>query len=276
MDELNVFKAVLLGLLRGLTGLMPLSSRAHMLLLEKLSGAALSGDGAAPLLMALHAGVLAAILIACIKSVMSLIRHPIKGELKWVLLSALPLLAVSLLLQRTGWLEVIEKSAVTLLPFALLFTGVILFLAQRIAKNRRIANTAHDRPNFGDALSLGLMQLLSVFPGVSLVGMELSGSLSGGLKPKRAAEFVYLSCFPALLALYLPGFIRLMNRGAITQAVQAHGAMLLGGFLAAMLTGILAIKLTQLLMRREKLSWLTLYLALLAIVTISLSLAGKI
>ncbi len=67
-----------------------------------------------------------------------------------------------------------------------------------------------------------------------------------------------------------------MNRGAITQAVQAHGAMLLGGFLAAMLTGILAIKLTQLLMRREKLSWLTLYLALLAIVTISLSLAGKI
>ena len=276
MDTLNVFKAVLLGLLRGLTGLMPLSGRAHMLLLEKLSGTNLSGDDAAPLMMALHAGAILAILIACIKPVMSLIRHPLKSELKWVLLSALPLFGVSLLLQSTGWSEIIDKSAVTLLPFALLFTGVILFLSQRIAKNRRIANTQHDRPRFGDALSVGLMQILSVFTGVSLTGMELSGSLSGGLKPKKAGEFVYLSCVPALLALYLPKCIRLIKAGALSAAVDAHGAALLGGLIAAMLTGILAIKLTQLLLRKEKLSWLTVYLALFAIVTISLSIAGRI
>lgn len=276
MDKLNVFKAVLLGLLRGLTGLMPLSSRAHMLLLEKLSGTALSGEDTAPLMMALHAGVILAILIACIKPVVTLIRHPLKSELKWVLLSAVPLLALSLLLQSTGWLEILDKSAATLLPFALLFTGVILFLSQRIAKNRRIANTAHDKPRFGDALSLGLMQLLSVFTGVSLTGMELSGSLSGGLKPKKAAEFVYLSCVPALLALYLPKCIRLIGDGVIKTAADAHGAVLLGGLIAAMLTGVLAIKLTQLLVRKEKLGWFTLYLALLSIVTISLSLAGKI
>ena len=162
------------------------------------------------------------------------------------------------------------------MPYALLFTGIILFLSQRIAKNRRIANTLHDRANLGDALSLGLMQCLSIFTGVSLTGMALSGSLSSGLKPKKAAEFAYLACVPALLALYLPECIGLIRDGSLKSAVNTHGFVLLGGLLAAMLTGILAIKLTQMLVRKEKLGWLSVYLAVFAIVAVALTIAGSI
>ena len=255
---------------------MPLSSRAHLLLLEKLSGNELSAADMQPFLMALHAGAILAILLGCIGPLCKMLRHPFKSELKWVLLSALPLLGVSLLLQKTGWLDVIDKSALVLLPFALLFSALMLFLAGRISANRRVAKTLHDRPRFSDALGLGLMQCLSVFPGATLTGMELTGALSSGLKPKKAAEFVYLSCVPALLALYLPKTIDLIGSGAMKSAIDENGSLLLAGFIAAALTGFAAVKLTQLIVKKEKLHWPALYLALLAIVTAVLSIANRI
>ena len=247
-----------------------------MALLEKLSGNTLSGEGMQPFLLALHAGVILAIVISSIKPLCTMLRHPVKSELKWVLLSALPLLCVSQLLEKTGWLAIIDKNALILLPFALLFTAVLLFLAGRISQNRRIAKALHDSPRSTDALSLGLLQCLGVFTGVSLTGMELTGSLSSGLKPKKAAEFVFLSCMPALLALYLPKAIELIGNGTAKGAITENGAVMLAGFLAAALTGILAVKLARLAIKKEKLNWFSLYLALLAIVTAVLSITKRI
>ena len=93
MSDMNVVKAVLLGLLRAFTGCMPLSGSAHLLVLEKLSGMALSGEDMAAFMMALHAGVAAALLIGCIQPIFAMLRHPAKGELKWVLVASLPLAA---------------------------------------------------------------------------------------------------------------------------------------------------------------------------------------
>ncbi len=276
LEALTVLKAILLGLLRGLLGLMPLSSRGHLLLLEKLSGAELSGAEMQPFFMALHAGAILAILISCLGPLCRMLRHPLRSELKWVILSALPLLGVSLLLKHTGWLGIIGKSALTLLPFAFLFTAVMLFLSSRIGADRRVARTQHDKPNFGDALSLGLMQCLSIFTGVSLTGMELTGSLSSGLKPKKAAEFAFLSCVTALLALYLPETVQLIGSGAAKSVLNENGALMLAGFLASALTGFLGVKLAQLAVKKEKLSWTALYLALLAIVTAVLSMAHRL
>lgn len=276
MEALTVFKAILLGLLRSLTGLLPLSSQAHMALLEKLSGNTLSGEGMQPFLLTLHAGVILAIVISCIKPLCTMLRHPVKSELKWVLLSALPLLCLSQLLEKTGWLAIIDKNALILLPFALLFTAVLLFLAGRISQNRRIAKALHDSPRCTDALSLGLLQCLSVFTGVSLTGMELTGSLSSGLKPKKAAEFVFLSCMPALLALYLPRAVELIGNGTARSAITENGAVMLAGFLAAALTGIFAVRLAILAIKKEKVNWFSLYLALLAIVTAVLSITKRI
>ena len=272
---MNVVKAVLLGLLRAFTGCMPLSGSAHLLVLEKLSGMALSGEDMAAFMMALHAGVAAALLIGCIQPIFAMLRHPAKGELKWVLVASLPLAGVCLLIRAVHWESTLRQSALTLLPYALLFTAVVLFLSSRIAKNRRMAKTQHDRPTFGVALSAGLMQCLGVFTGVSLSGMALSGTLCSGLKSKKAADFVYLLFLPALLICCLPKGIELAGNGALKAAIDGHGAVMLAGFLSSALTGIAAVKLTQLMIRREKTAWFSVYLALFAIVTIVLSFAGK-
>ncbi len=275
MEKLSYIKSILLGIAQGLTGLMPLSDTGHLLILEKMSGIALSQDELAAFMLALRAGLVLAILVCCVRTILGMLAHPFKSELKWALLSALPVLGLSLLIKAKGWDDTLSKSASVLLPFAFLFTGVVIFLSQGIGKNRRLARTSHDKPRFTDALSVGLMQCLSVFTGVSLSGMSISGSLTGGLKAGKTADFAFAALLPALLALYLPDGIRLMNSGTLKNAVASNGYMLLSGLLAAALLGIFAIKLTQFLIRKEKLRWFSIYLALAAIVTIISGVAGK-
>ena len=276
MEKLSIFKAILLGLLHALTGLMPLSNDAHALLLERLSGMKLTGEALLPFTLAVWVGLTLAILAGCIKRVADVIRHPFRGEGKWLLLSAVPLWGLTLLIRATGWTDAVSHSALTLLPFALLFNAIMLFLAQGIAKNRRIAQTDHDKPRFSDALAAGLMQCLSVLPGVSLLGGSLSGSLGNGLKAKRAAEFSLLACVPALLVMYLPTAVGMMKDGQMKAAVSAHGPVLLAGMVSAFVVGIAAVSLTKLAVRREKTGWFALYLALMAVVVLSLGIAGKI
>ncbi len=276
MDELNYLKSILLGFLEGISSLLPVGDSGHVLLLERMSGIALTGEELIPAMTALRTGVLLAVLIGCIKPLLSMLRHPVKGELKYVLLSCLPLLGVSLILRAAGWDRLLRSSAYTLLPFAFLFTGVILFLAQGIAKNRRLADSAQNKVGLKHAAALSLMQVLSVFPGVSLAGMELSGCLSSGLKAKKTSEFSFLSMVPALLVLYLPDALTAAKSGALRQAVNENGIMLLCGLAAAMLTGLAALKLTQWLVKKEKLRFVTLYLIVASAAVLILTAAGKL
>ena len=276
MDGLNLVKGALLGLLEGIMGLTPLSARGHALILERLSGQTLSGSDMLPFLTALRLGLIIAALAGAFGPLVRALRHPLKGELKWALISALPLAAVILIADSTGWLDTIEDSAFTLLPYALIFTAAVLFLAGRIAKNRRIAGTSRDRAGFKQATGVGLMQCLSVFTGASTVGMELTGALSSGLSSGGTAGFAYLCFVPALIVRSLPDAAEAISSGAMKAALSENGYVLLAGFVAAAVTGFIAVKLTQWLIRRERTGWFSLYLVLLAAVVVAGTLSGKI
>ena len=276
MNELNTVKSALLGLLQGFTGLAPLSARGHVLLLERLSGETLSGEEMLPFLTAVRLGLVLAILIGAFGALIRLLKHPLKGALKWTLISCLPLLGVSLALKHSGWQSTIDDSAFELLPYTLIFSAVTLFLAQRIGKNRRVADTCHDKPVFRDALWVGFMQCLSAFTGVSMVGMELSGTMTGGLSARRAADFAFLCAVPALLVRYLPDGAKAVSSGAMKSAISENGIMLLAGFIAAAAAGFLAVKLVKWLVKKEKAGWFSVYLVLLGVVVLAGTLTGQL
>ncbi len=264
LEGLTYLKSILLGIIQGLTEFLPVSSSAHITLFTEIFGIKIGEELLEAFIVMLHLGTLLAVLICYIKRVFSLFAHPISGELKWLILATLPTVAYALILKFTGWDEVIASCARYLLPFAFLFTALILLLADGIGKARHEAKTTHKYVRFRDALSMGLMQCVGTFTGVSRSGSTIAGGLASGLTRKSAADFAFMMSIPAILgAAVLDGW-KLIKGGQLTETLSGDLPMILAGIAAALVSGLLAIRLMLAVIRKSKLKWFSLYLALLA------------
>jgi len=155
---------------------------------------------------------------------------PIIGiRLLWLMvLATLPVVVIGLL-----WKEPIEAAFEnsSLAAGCLLFTGLLL-IATRFARTGR-------RP-FGakTALVMGVMQVLSLLPGVSRSGSTISGGMFAGATAAEIVRFSFLMSIPAILGsivLELPALRELLHSGHLLP----YGI----GFIASFLSGLAAIQI---------------------------------
>ena len=264
MESLTYLKSILIGIFQGFTEFLPVSSSGHVMLMSEIFGVELEGAALGSFTVMLHVGTLISVLVVYFKRVWDMLRHPIKGDLKWLVVATLPTVLYALLLKATGWDAVIDNTARTLLPFAFCFTAVLMFLADGIATNRRIAKMTHKHVKFRDALSAGLMQCVGTFTGVSRSGSTITAGLSGGLQRSAAADFSFLMSVPAIFgAAVLDGY-EMIGNGELVSCLSASAPMVAAGVAAAFLSGLIAIKLMLQAVKRLRLKWFSLYLVLLA------------
>lgn len=264
MESLTYLKSILIGIFQGFTEFLPVSSSGHVMLLSEIFGVELEGAALGSFTVMLHVGTLISVLVVYFRRVWDMLRHPIKGDLKWLVVATLPTVLYALLLKATGWDAVIDNTARTLLPFAFCFTAVLMFLADGIATNRRIAKMTHKHVKFRDALSAGLMQCVGTFTGVSRAGSTIVGGFASGLDRRSAADFSFLMSMPAIFgAMVLDGW-ELYESGAMAEAFGSHVSVLCAGVLAAFVAGLVAIKLMVAAVKNVKLKWFGVYLLLLS------------
>ena len=267
MEELTYLKSVLIGIFQGLTEFLPVSSSGHIMLLNECFNVNLEGDALGLFTVMLHLGTLLAVLIVYIKRVFNMIAHPVKSELGLLVLATLPTVAYALALKATGLDDVIDAGARLILPFAFIFTGIILLFAGRIGKLRHKAGTAHKNIGVKDALGMGLMQCIGTFSGVSRSGSTITGGLLAGLNRKQAADFSFLMSIPAILgALVLDAMD--MHVSGIAAAFEGHWAIVGAGVLAAFIAGLAAIKIMLNAIKKLRFKWFSLYLFLLGAVIV--------
>ena len=264
MEGLTYLKSILIGIFQGLTEFLPVSSSGHIMLLSEIFGLELEGGALGAFTVMLHLGTLLAVCILYFKRVIQMFAHPIKGELKWLIVATIPTVVYALAIKMTGWDEVIDKTARLLLPYAFLLTAVFLCLSDGISRNRKIAKLNHKNVRFFDALGMGLMQCVGTFTGVSRSGSTITGGLACGLDRKSAADFSFLMSIPAILgAAVLDGY-ELLQGGELATVFEGNLSMLCAGVLAAFVSGLLAIKLMLAAIKKAGLKWFSLYLVLLA------------
>ena len=264
MEALTFLKSILLGIFQGLTEFLPVSSSGHIMIASEIFGLDMSGETLSAFTVFLHLGTLLAVVIIYFKQLIRMIAHPVKSDLKWLILATLPTVAYALILKTTGWDSIIDETARTLLPFAFLLTALLLILADGIARNRKIAKTTHKNVRFRDALGMGLMQCVGTFTGVSRSGSTITAGFAGGLQRNRAAEFSFLMSVPAILgAAVLEGY-EMIGNGELAACITSSLPMVAAGVLAAFVSGLIAIKLMLHAIRKLRLKWFSLYLFLLA------------
>jgi undecaprenyl-diphosphatase len=195
-------KAVILGLLQGLTEFLPISSSAHLRIFPELWG---WGDPGAAFTAVIQIGTETAVLFYFRKDIWriasawlrSLVRPELRGHLDarmgwFIIIGSLPIVVLGILLK-----DVIERDFRNLwiIGTTLIVLGVILGIADRVSSDRlQIKNIS-----LRDAILMGAAQALALIPGVSRSGATISMGRFLGYEREAATRYAFLLAIPAVV-----------------------------------------------------------------------------
>jgi len=183
-------REIILGIVQGLTEFLPVSSSGHLAIFSTF----MNIDTNVPYFALLHLATFFAVLIFVWKEVVSLI----KGLFKWekeslslilkLIVSSIPAAILGFTLEST-----IESafSSLTLIGIFLLVTGIFLLISDTLKGKKSLTDIT-----YLDALVIGLMQALAIFPGISRSGATLFGALLMKTKREDALKYSFLMSLP--------------------------------------------------------------------------------
>ena len=240
----EIFQAIVIGVVQGLTEFLPISSSAHLIVLPRILGWDDTLINSAEFVVMLHMGTLAALLAYFWRDVIVLIRaawaglreRSLAGDPKRklavvLLLSVIPAALFGLFLE--DWIDSFFRDTILVVPIILVVGAAILWLAERLGRRER----GLDRVELTDAAVIGVAQALALFPGISRSGITLAAGLFRGLEREAAARFAFLMGIPIIAG---AGLLK-------TRSIMAGGAgdvdlmVLAAGVIAAAVSGWLAI-----------------------------------
>jgi len=250
-------QALIAGLIQGITEFLPVSSSGHLVIFNALSGG--GGESNLAFTVLLHFATLLSVAIVFYKDIFMLIREffaalgdIIKGKpdfktperrfLLMVIIATIPAVLAGLLIKLLKLDSVLEN--IFTVAVMLIVTSAFMFLIDRLSKGKY---TEADAP-FKTTLLVGCLQAVAVLPGLSRSGSTIFGGVLGGLKKEFAVKFAFILSIPAILG---AGALELLDiiKGEVPEIDLLP---MLTGFAAAALSGVIAIKFINLLIKNNK------------------------
>lgn len=202
---MNPIEAVILGIVQGLTEFLPISSSAHVQIVQQLLGqSSMTKPALTAFIATIQLGTELAVVIYFWKDLTRIakafFRSIFRGKksadskLGWlIILGSLPVVVIGL-----AFKDLIENQLRNLwvVSFTLIVFGIVLALADRFGKQTREIEKLTTK----HGLLFGLGQALAVIPGVSRSGGTISVGLALGYTRRAAARYSFLLAIPAVLA----------------------------------------------------------------------------
>ncbi|MBN1994794.1 MAG: undecaprenyl-diphosphatase UppP [Anaerolineae bacterium] len=266
---MDLFHALILGLIQGATEYIPVSSSAHLVLVPWFLG---WPDASFAFEVLVQWGTLVGVFIFFWPDLMVIIKSVSQGlwqgrplatfeaKLGWLVVAA-TIPAVIL-----GWLfkDYFEATydSPALAGVFLICTALLLVIAERFGARLR------DLEQFGwlDAFIVGVWQAAAMFPGVSRSGATISGAVLRGFNRTAAARFSFLMSIPALLGAGVMALKDLLDTGTLAAELPAITV----GFIAAAVSGYLCIRWLLYYLQRHSLYVFAAYCAIVSIASIIL------
>lgn len=278
---MSYFQAILLGLIQGLTEFLPVSSSGHLALLQHFFG--VKADEVLLFTVMLHVGTLVSVFIMYHKDIWELIKE--LGLTIMDLCTGKGLRLAERPVRKLGVMMIVATIPTAIIGFAFndffeslysrilfigigfLITGTEMYIAEKIGSNTREI----DKMTFGNAILVGVMQGIAIYPGISRSGSTLVGGLAGGLKREFAIRFAFLISIPSIL-----GSALLEGKDALEAGIDTSvlGPIAVGMVIAA-ISGVLAIKAMIKVVSDKKLKYFSYYVWALGAAVIIYSLIVK-
>ncbi len=207
--------AIILGIVEGVTEFIPVSSTGHLILATELLG--FDADKWSAFNVIIQLGAILAIIVLYWRTFWAVLEGLIqRNPMSWrfvrnILIAFLPSAILGFLL--IDQIEVLLGNAL-IVPIALILGGIAILLIERLVKQTNIVGVA-EMP-LKTVLGVGIIQCLSMIPGVSRSGATILGGLSLGVERRTAAEFSFFLAIPTMV-------------GATTLELVKHRDTLLAG-----------------------------------------------
>ncbi len=257
------WQGLILGIVQGLTEFLPVSSSGHLVVTQAAIGLEIPGVQVEVLL---HLATLIAVLIVYRNTVVRLTRGAFSGDrAAWTYIGLLVIATIPAAVAGFWLADFFESAFDSLVAVGVdfLVTGGILWSTKWAGVTRKQSLNAQE------ASSIGVAQALAILPGISRSGTTVSLALWLGIKPEAAAEFSFLMAVPVIAGAAVLLLPDMMSEGP---------GMLNGGlavsFLAALVSGVFAIRLLVALLRRQAFYRFAPYCWALGVLTITWGLMG--
>lgn len=262
---MEIFDAVVLGIIQGLTEFLPVSSSGHLEIGKAILGDASMPEDSLMVTVVLHFATALSTIVVFRKDIFDIFRGLFafkkNGETEFsfkIILSMLPAAAVGLLFEDE--LELLFGGNLLFVGFMLLITAALLWLADK-AKNT-------EKPvSYKDAFIIGVAQAVALLPGISRSGATISTSVLLGADKYKAARFSFLMVVPLILGKIAKDLLFEDFSDSSIGFVP-----LFVGFIAAFISGVAACTWMIALVRKSKLTYFAIYCLLVGIAAIAFSL----
>jgi undecaprenyl-diphosphatase len=199
---LDLFQAIVLGIVQGLTEFLPISSSGHLRIVPAFAG---WEDPGTAFTAVIQLGTMAAVVVYFRRDLWRIAgawlaslrdrsrRSQLDARMGWYLiLGTVPIVIFGVAFQHQ-----IENGArdLYLIATTLIVFGLLLLVAERVARHERDVSTLTRR----DAIIVGFAQALALIPGVSRSGATITAGLLLGLDRVSAARFSFLLSIPAVV-----------------------------------------------------------------------------
>ncbi len=246
MIIIEMLKSLLFGIVEGITEWLPISSTGHLILLEEFVKFTGVSEGFWEMFeVVIQLGAILAVAVIFFKKiwpfskkqgeVLGIIRRDKLNMWLKIIVACLPAAVVGLLFDDI--IDAVFYNPLTV-AIALIVVGIAFILVEIRNKNARPKTADIDSLTWGQAVGIGLFQLISaIFPGTSRSGSTILGGLMLGVSRTVAAEFTFFLGIPVMFGASL---LKLVKFGFGFTAVEA--VILLVGMVSAFAVSMVCIR----------------------------------
>lgn len=270
MDLLMLIKAIILGLVEGLTEFAPVSSTGHMIIVDDMwlkSEQFLTQHGANTFKVVIQLGSILAVVVTFKDRFINLLSFGRFSKQTGPGQGRLNLLQVFVGLIPAGVLGVLFNDYIdnhlfstAVVLIGLVIGAVLMILADLIGSKNPKTQTV-DQITYKQALTVGLFQCFSLWPGFSRSGSTISGGVLMGMSYRAAADFTFIMAVPIMAGASLLSLLKNWQYMTIDAL-----PIFIAGFISAFVFALISIRFFLKLINKIKLVPFAIYRIVLALI----------
>ena len=246
MEFLEIIKAIILGIVEGITDWLPISSTGHMILVDEVLKLNMSPEFMEMFLVVIQLGAILAVILLYWKKIWPFkVENGLKIEkdtiIMWVkiLIACVPAAIVGVLFDDK--LNELFYNPTTVAIMLILF-GILFIIIENYNKGKSPKINSLSKITYTVAIMIGIFQLIAaVFPGTSRSGATIVGALLIGVSRTIAAEFTFFLAIPVMLGASALKLVKFALKTGFVMTGNEVAILSVGTFVA-FIVSILAIK----------------------------------
>ena len=267
---MEILKAILFGIIEGITEWLPISSTGHLILLDEVLTLKVSEAFYEMFQVVIQLGAILAVVVLFLKKLNPLdpSKKKRQKQMTWalwfkVIVAVLPSAVIGLLFD--DWMDE-HLYTYTVVALTLILYGIAFIAVERRNQGMEPRIAGVHAIDLRTAILIGCFQCLSLIPGTSRSGATILGAILLGVSRSAAAEFSFFLAIPTMLGASALKLLKFLGEGA--KATGMEISVLFVGCLVSFIVSMLVIKALMEYVRKSSFSLFGVYRIILGVMVL--------